>query len=1207
MTATDPADDLRGRLTDNIEALAEFLLGAPNRAGSNRRTPRWGAKGSLALELTGRKRGAWFDHEAGQGGGPLELIQHRRGGSQAEAFAWARDWLGDPAVVQRPPQRGPSRAVDEEADEQRAKRDFARQLWSEARPIGGTVAERYLSETRKIPRPAGGWPSNVFHYHDNKRALIVAATSADGAVQAVQLIRLGPDGRKADDGRPAKLSYGPQDGAHVRLPGDPTGPLLVAEGPETGLTAWVASGHETWIALGSVAKIEPPFGREIVVCADDDRRHPKPGKGGGNESHKRLSDAVSRWRLAGHNVRLAYPWTVRRGDKSDLNDVAQAEGVEAVRARLELALNPAAPKANRLPIEAARDRLADAVTGFEAVARGWPPPTGDDLATPPVHAIRGAVGLGKSTETRRSLVRLAAGWRAAGDRRTVVILTPTHKLNDEQAGRLLPEAQAAGLTVAVWRGREADDPTAPGKKMCRDFPSVKLAQEAGADPDKAVCRRKMPNGTVLACPFLETCGYQAQRQKKADIWLAAHQILFSVKPEALGTLGAVVIDESFWQAGLPNETAFPLDALKTASADVPGDPLESAHLRARRRLALDVFRDHENGPVLRARLLATGLTAKDCAEARAVEWRRKTDPDMHPGMTLEARRQAATAARSNRDVIRLAGMWKALEALLTDGGPLASGWLSIGESKDGARELVTKGRRDIPKGWHVPTLLLDANLPLELVRFYYPMVKITADIEVAAPHQHVRQIIDRAYSQSGLKPLDPEQADTAEGKRRQNRLAELRVQLLTQARRVAPGRVLVVLQKAVEAALRDLGPLPANLELAHHNGVRGRDEWGDVRLLIVVGRTQPPPGAVTDDAEALTGAHVPLLTNWYDRADAIRETTTGAELAEADRHPDPLCEAIRWQICEGELLQIIGRGRGVNRTAPNPLEVLVMTDVPLALPVAATVPSAALDPTLADRMLAEGGVTFENAADAWGAYPGMWPSLLAAKKAFQRENGERLETNPYKGLLIGECLQPLATVAYQVAGMGRKPSTAWFDLMMVPNPVEWLTERLGRLASCNVGVADPPDDEAMANVEPAVADISEPPPKNPVVSDKKRALPVEIAAVAASTEELPCPAEVVPLVLDGVPSLPPAVIYAAGILEPPPVVLLTIRGRDRAPIALLEVPGMGPFMFAATVSARGLGVPLLMNRPVMPDAWMSAPDPAFLPIQSGGGNAARMV
>lgn len=41
------------------------------------------------------------------------------------------------------------------------------------------------------------------------------------------------------------------------------------------------------------------------------------------------------------------------------------------------------------------------------------------------------------------------------------------------------------------------------------------------------------------------------------------------------------------------------------------------------------------------------------------------------------------------------------------------------------------------------------------------------------------------------------------------------------------------------------------------------------------------------------------------------------------------------------------------------------------------------------------------------------------------------------------------------------------------------------------------------------------------------------AAAAAATEELPCPAKVVPLVLDGVPSLPSAVIYAAGIMEPP--------------------------------------------------------------------------
>ena len=49
--------------------------------------------------------------------------------------------------------------------------------------------------------------------------------------------------------------------------------------------------------------------------------------------------------------------------------------------------------------------------------------------------------------------------------------------------------------------------------------------------------------------------------------------------------------------------------------------------------------------------------------------------------------------------------------------------------------------------------------------------------------------------------------------------------------------------------------------------------------------------------------------------------------AELNCHPDPVAESIRWQICEGEIVQIIGRGRGINRTAKNPLDVIVMTDV----------------------------------------------------------------------------------------------------------------------------------------------------------------------------------------------------------------------------------------------------------------------------------------
>ena len=123
---------------------------------------------------------------------------------------------------------------------------------------------------------------------------------------------------------------------------------------------------------------------------------------------------------------------------------------------------------------------------------------------------------------------------------------------------------------------------------------------------------------------------------------------------------------------------------------------------------------------------------------------------------------------------------------------------------------------------------------------------------------------------------------------------------------------------------------------------------------------------------------------------------------------------------------------------------------------------------------------------------------------------------------------------------------------------------------------------------------AQPPPKNLVFSVKKPTLPVDIAAVAASTEELPCPAEVVPLVLDGVPSLPPAVIYAAGIMEPPPRDLLTVKGWGGVPMARIEVPHFGPCMAAMALGAGPLGVLMLMHRPPDDEA-ATIPHPAFLP------------
>jgi hypothetical protein len=96
-------------------------------------------------------------------------------------------------------------------------------------------------------------------------------------------------------------------------------------------------------------------------------------------------------------------------------------------------------------------------------------------------------------------------------------------------------------------------------------------------------------------------------------------------------------------------------------------------------------------------------------------------------------------------------------------------------------------------------------------------------------------------------------------------LQNLNATLATIGRSYAPGRTLVVAQKAIEEALPEVGLLPPAIELAHHNAVARRDGWKDVTCLVVVGRTSPPPNAVARIAEALTGTAMPQLPAWYPR------------------------------------------------------------------------------------------------------------------------------------------------------------------------------------------------------------------------------------------------------------------------------------------------------------------------------------------------------
>jgi len=369
--------ELRAALVDRLEQLAEELLGLRNKARCRRSQWRWGANGSVSLEVGGTKRGGWWSHEAGEGGGPIELVAFARRCNFDSAVEWAARWAGVVPVTDA--DRARDHAQDElrqaERERQRRQREAeaaqdeaqriasARRIWARTVPILGTPGERYLIAARGIPAPPRGWPACVgwlpAHSVTVKQegpngdevrraypcvgAVVLAATLSDGSVTAVQRVYVAPDGGnvRRDSGHKIKLTLGCPAGAAARLPAASAGgPVLVAEGPETALSAWSVTGYATVVALGGIGNLHPRAGRQIVVCRDDDRP--------GSPADLALNRALAEWRQGGIDASVAQPWAERRGDKSDLNDTLRQAGAHAVRAQIAAAMQPLdAPRSPR--------------------------------------------------------------------------------------------------------------------------------------------------------------------------------------------------------------------------------------------------------------------------------------------------------------------------------------------------------------------------------------------------------------------------------------------------------------------------------------------------------------------------------------------------------------------------------------------------------------------------------------------------------------------------------------------------------------------------------------------------------------------------------------------------------------------------------------------------------------------------------------------
>ena len=269
-----------------VRPVALALLGEPNPRMSTAAELRYGRKGSLAVRLDS---GQWFDHESGAGGGVLDLVARVRGGDRATAALWldvegftdpVRAREGDSEALRAWPCRGSGegRTTAHGRPWQASRRDSARRLWRETRPLSGTVAAAYL-DSRGVGHVARA-PALRFHpgiphpsVPGRFPALVAGVQDAAGGFMGIQRCYLnGP--RKADVD-PVRASLGSLAGGAVRLAPVLGDRLLLGEGVETTAAAvrvldWPGGAWATLGTSGLAAVLLPASVRRVVIAADRD-------------------------------------------------------------------------------------------------------------------------------------------------------------------------------------------------------------------------------------------------------------------------------------------------------------------------------------------------------------------------------------------------------------------------------------------------------------------------------------------------------------------------------------------------------------------------------------------------------------------------------------------------------------------------------------------------------------------------------------------------------------------------------------------------------------------------------------------------------------------------------------------------------------------------------------------------------------------------
>lgn len=686
--------------------------------------------------------------------------------------------------------------------------------------------------------------------------------------------------------------------------------------------------------------------------------------------------------------------------------------------------------APELTAEQARAGLAAEFETFASSVRDWL--VGGQEGDPPKLAIRATVGLGKSTLCRERLSLLQQHLKAAGLPYRIVIFVPNHRLADEVAASW----QDAGAHVAVVRGYEHISPG--GQPMCRNRKAVRVALANRMDVQSAACMRS----ATLRCRVFDGCAKQANRREvaNADVVIAPHTAMFQRLAGATEDVALTVVDEGCWasaRTSIKGLTLRGIEAGNIGSGARRGTPVsragDAADLHALRGSLAAAIRRSGTGPLEKSACLEAGLTSETCRDALDLEERRLKPRRATAGEGPARLTAIANDATWNAGVHEQMDLWRCVLSLME--GPAATSTrflIGAANSDTGDRALSVSRLRAMDACFaRLPCLHLDATYRPELATPVLGPMKEVA-FEARTPHMSVTLVHGRFGKARLAKGLDVDGQigrDLDEG----SVLAECRDYVRLVATKYTGRQVLVVTYKQIESVFAGI----EGVTTGHFNAVAGIDRWKDCAALVVIGRPLPRDR----DLPALAGVHLGRVVGdrYGERRVGVLTADGQNQTIRSVRHPDPEGDILRAAICDDQLIQVIGRGRGVNRTSSNPLDVHVLADTALPLVHDRVTCWEVEAPGIFERMLLW-GVAVDSSADAYRLHPELFTSVEQAKTALRRSPlKDQVPYEKAKGLT-------LETMRYRKAGRGQSWQTAWWIAGSRVDVKDRLGETLGEIA-----------------------------------------------------------------------------------------------------------------------------------------------------------------